>query len=132
LNPETPHPSSGLERHIFKPLKVDGLVNLANDDGYSQLALSLELGRHRSCVSVRQAAEWGMGSLQKDFGGLTRKKLTLDHGQRKLILDCCFLLHNYRVGEAMMPNQIRTTFDYEHLAPLLGRRAGMPLHVAMK
>eukprot|EP00808_Paulinella_micropora_P021591 g62573.t1 len=60
-------------------------------------------------TSVRQSAEWGMGSLQKQFPRIT---LPLPHNadKRALVLECCFRLYNFR-NRMGGRNQIRTSFD---------------------
>jgi hypothetical protein len=59
-------------------------------------------------ISVRQAAEWGMGTFQASFKRLTTRLSETPHKRLKL-LKLCTLLMNYRtinVGQ----NQIRTVF----------------------
>eukprot|EP00808_Paulinella_micropora_P024241 g6371.t1 len=60
-------------------------------------------------TSVRQSAEWGIGSLQKQFPRIT---LPLPHNadKRALVLECCFRLYNFR-NRMGGRNQIRTSFD---------------------
>ena len=67
-------------------------------------------------------------TLNQDFEVLGRT-LTSDHAHRKLILDCCFMLHNFRCTSGA-PNQIKTTFSAGHLRPLVAR-ASAPLSAAM-
>eukprot|EP00808_Paulinella_micropora_P001769 g30239.t1 len=64
---------------------------------------------HNMVTSVRQSAEWGMGSLQKQFPRIT---LPLPHNadKRALVLECCFRLYNFR-NRMGGRNQIRTSFD---------------------
>eukprot|EP00808_Paulinella_micropora_P030807 g37300.t1 len=64
---------------------------------------------HNIVTSVRQSAEWGMGSLQKQFPRIT---LPLPHNadKRDLVLECCFRLYNFR-NRMGGRNQIRTSFD---------------------
>eukprot|EP00808_Paulinella_micropora_P032049 g41816.t1 len=64
---------------------------------------------HSMVTSVRQSAEWGMGSLQKQFPRIT---LPLPHNadKRALVLECCFRLYNFR-NRMGGRNQIRTSFD---------------------
>ena len=78
---------------------------------------------------MRQAAEWGMGSLQKDFR-ILRGPLPADAAERRQILDAVVLLHNFRCVVARCPNQIRTTFTPGHLTPL-EPRAGLTVERAM-
>ncbi|GMF27491.1 unnamed protein product [Phytophthora fragariaefolia] len=57
---------------------------------------------------VRQAAEWGMGSVEKVYRRLLHP-LPYDKEKRKLRLDNLFRLANYRV-RTIEVSQIRTTF----------------------
>ena len=118
-----------LRHYIFKPLKSDALARMANDADVSVDELAGRITQHRSCVSVRQAAEWGMGSLQKDFR-ILRGPLPADAAERRQILDAVVLLHNFRCVVARCPNQIRTTFTPGHLTPL-EPRAGLTVERAM-
>ena len=118
-----------LTKYIFKPLKSDALARMANDADVSVEELARRITQHRSCVSVRQAAEWGMGSLQRDFC-ILRGPLPVNAAERRLILDAVVLLHNFRCVVARCPNQIRTTFEEAHLPPL-EPRAGIAFQQAM-
>jgi len=92
--------------------KMDEYVELIS--GMTRQTLTQAISTHRSCVSVRQASEWGVGSLQKDYKILTRlltndqapktKQKQIGNSRRKLILDCCILLHNFRVSCPDIPN----------------------------
>ncbi|POM69056.1 Hypothetical protein PHPALM_14698 [Phytophthora palmivora] len=59
-------------------------------------------------TSIRQAAEWGMGSVEKVYHRLVHP-LPFNIEKRKLRLDNLFRLANYRV-RAVQVSQIRTTF----------------------
>jgi len=59
---------------------------------------------------VRQAAEWGMGSVQKVYRRLLHP-LPYDKEKRKLRLDNLFRLANYRVRTVEV-SEIRTTWMY--------------------
>ena len=63
---------------------------------------------HRDVTTVRQAAEWGMRHLQSGFARL-RVPLLLDVVARRLLLDACVLLHNFRVRTVGL-SQIRTVY----------------------
>ena len=92
--------------------KMDEYVELIS--GMTRQTLTQAISTHRSCVSVRQSSEWGVGSLQKDYKILTRlltndqapktKQKQIGNSRRKLILDCCILLHNFRVSCPDIPN----------------------------
>ncbi|POM81384.1 Hypothetical protein PHPALM_652 [Phytophthora palmivora] len=61
-------------------------------------------------TSIRQAAEWGMGSVEKVYHRLVHP-LPYNVEKRKLRLDNLFRLANYRV-RTLEVSQIRTTFMY--------------------
>ncbi|KAE8882467.1 hypothetical protein PF003_g33357 [Phytophthora fragariae] len=63
---------------------------------------------HNAITSVRQAAEWGMGSVQKVYSRLNLP-LPYDPVLRGLRLNNMFRLANYRVRTVGI-SQIRTTF----------------------
>ncbi|ETO58387.1 hypothetical protein F444_23237 [Phytophthora nicotianae P1976] len=63
---------------------------------------------HNAITSVRQAAEWGMGSIQKVYCCLNLP-LPYDPELRGMRLDNLFRLVNYRVRTVGI-SQIRTTF----------------------
>jgi hypothetical protein len=54
-------------------------------------------GKMKNLVLNSTVSEWGMGILQKDYSILT-SILPNNHSKRKLILDCCVLLHNLRLS----------------------------------
>lgn len=56
----------------------------------------------------RQAAEWGMRSIQSEFQRL-KLPMSTNKAKRKLILETCIMLHNFRSEEVGL-NQIRTVF----------------------
>jgi len=63
---------------------------------------------HNAIISVRQAAEWGMGSIQKVYSRLNLA-LPYDPERRGVRLNNLFRLANYRVRTVGI-SQIRTTF----------------------
>jgi hypothetical protein len=70
---------------------------------------------HNAITSVRQAAEWGMGSIQKVYSRLNLP-LPYDPTLRGLQLNNMFCLTNYRVRTVGI-SQIRTTFSGEMNLP---------------
>ena len=66
---------------------------------------------HNAITSVRQAAEWGMGSVEKVYHRL-RMPLPYDPQLRRVRLNNMFRLVNYRVRTVGI-SQIRTTFAGE-------------------
>ena len=67
---------------------------------------------HKACVSVRQAAEWGMRGVQAAFPRLTMR-MTTDNARRHMILEIVFRLFNART-RLMKINQIRTVYDPDY------------------
>jgi hypothetical protein len=63
-------------------------------------------------VSLRQASEWGMRSLEGTFSRL-KTRLSCNKFKRRSILLSVILLHNYRT-HVMGINQIAKVFDPEH------------------
>jgi hypothetical protein len=61
---------------------------------------------------LRQAAEWGMRSLQATFARL-KLRLPSDKQQRYEIILSCVLLHNFRTDN-MGINQISEVFSVEY------------------
>lgn len=61
-------------------------------------------------TSARQAAEWGMRSLQGSFGRLKVPLPINDHRWRRNILEVCSMLHNVRTVRVGI-NQIRTVYE---------------------
>jgi hypothetical protein len=65
--------------------------------------------RHSAITSVREAAEWGMGRMQKVYSRLNLP-LPYDPELRGLRLNNIFHLANFRVRSVGI-SQIRTTFN---------------------
>lgn len=96
-------------------LVQSGEIHKARD---AQHALELS-----QATSLRQSAEWGVGSICKSFPRLKDKLKFERGGERKKIIQLMMLLHNLRV-ELVGQNQIRTVFfrdnldrDVEEVAP---------------
>ena len=60
-------------------------------------------------TSMRQAAEWGMRSLQASFPRLKERFIYEEHGERKVIMKSMLLLYNLRARKVGI-NQIRNTY----------------------
>ena len=84
-------------------MKDSAKERLGNSDAYRE-AVRLD----NAVIGQRQAAEWGMGSIQRTFGRL-KSPLPVDNLKRKLILKVIVLLYNYRVKFVGL-NQIQTVF----------------------
>jgi len=54
-----------------------------------------QVSLHRLAVSIRQGAEWGNHTYTGTWARLTRK-MTGDSRKRRLILETCVYLHNFR------------------------------------
>jgi hypothetical protein len=71
-----------------------------------------EWDRMKQATSVRQTAEWGMGSLKSSFPRLMDTFLHETHGERKVIMKMMILLYNLR-ARIVGINQIRNFFNRE-------------------
>jgi hypothetical protein len=94
--------SRNLEGRIITPLK---------DGDLERFPASMRAGLIRlsnAITSIRQAAEWGMGSIQKVYRKLLLP-LPHDRYKRQLRLENIFRLFNYRVRTTKI-SQIRTHF----------------------
>lgn len=89
---------------IMTPLKEGDLSRLLPSVRTAALLKSSAI------TFVRQAAEWGMGSVEKVYRRLLHP-LPYDKENRKLRLDNLFRLANYRVRTTGV-SQIRTTFVF--------------------
>lgn len=67
------------------------------------------LGFNAQLVACRQAAEWGMRSIQGSFGRLRLPLDANDDGKRRDLLEICMRLHNLRTRLVGI-NQIRNTY----------------------
>lgn len=67
------------------------------------------LEESRVVTSARQAAEWGMRSIQGSFGRL-RLPLSVNQSSRFRLLSLCFRLHQVRVRRVGI-NQILSVYD---------------------
>ena len=72
----------------------------------------LLMSRHHKYISLRQASEWGMKSLQGSFSRI-KSRLTSDSTKRKKIILAIMLLHNFRTNEIGI-NQIATVFNPQY------------------
>ena len=105
--------SGDLATKIFKPLTEKQIAAAAHNEGIHWKTLINFLKKHRAAVSVRQAAEWGMGSIQRTYRRLYTT-LTCDHAERKRDLSIIVRLFNYRTRTTHI-NQIRTVYDPSYL-----------------
>ena len=85
-------------RNEFLVKSSPGLLNSAD-----------EILINEEATSMRQSAEWGMGSFQSSFPRIKDKIRYEEEGERKLILKMLILLYNYR-GNKVGINQIRNTY----------------------
>jgi hypothetical protein len=53
-----------------------------------------DLAIKREATSMRQSAEWGMGTVQASFPRLRDTFIYEEHGERRITLTCLFLLYN--------------------------------------
>lgn len=95
--------SQGLHNRIISPLK-DGDLLRAHPDTIPAL-----LSRSSAITSLRQACEWGMGSVEKVFRILHRR-LPYDKDVRKARLNNLFRLWNFRVRTTGI-SQIKNVFN---------------------
>lgn len=115
---ETPEPyaiagDSAFPHHglLFKKI----VTCMKEDNEYAQVSSQLMDTRralHNYIVYIRQAAEWGMGALQKTWGCL-QLPLPTDNEARSMLLMVVLRLHNYRVCNVGY-NQIRSVYK-DHL-----------------
>jgi hypothetical protein len=98
-----PKAGRGLEGRIKTPLKSGVLVPQDHREREAVLELNREI------TNARQAAEWGMRSIQGSFGRLRIPlPITMNHFRLRL-LTCCFRLHQLRVRLVGI-NQIQTVY----------------------
>lgn len=99
-----PRGTKSIEGKIKAPLKDKERLPRNPEERQSKLRFTRQL------VSCRQAAEWGMRTLQGSFG---RLRLPLDIGKpeaRLELLEVCVRLQNLRTNLVGI-NQIRNTFE---------------------
>jgi hypothetical protein len=101
--------STAMAGRVLTPLKDGDLERLLPSLRSSARTV------HNAITSVRQAAEWGMGSIQKVYSRLNLP-LPYDPTLRGLQLNNMFCLTNYRVRTVGI-SQIRTTFSGEMNLP---------------
>ena len=86
---------------------------------------AIELGKHMSVTSTRQAAERGLRVLQGSFGRL-HLPLPSNAALRARILICCLHLSNSRT-RVMGINQIRTVFDPTYIPNIFSHKSAAAL-----
>ena len=106
----------------------DKLVGPLSRKARAKLAPNLRhalLRRHAKCISLRQAAEWGMRALQGTFSRLKSSLPSCKFIRGKILL-AIVLVHNFRTHHVGL-NQIATVFNplyeeyvnvegYDHIA----------------
>ena len=68
-----------------------------------------DLAIKREATSMRQSAEWGMGTVQASFPRLKDTFTYEEYGERKITLTCLFLLYNCR-ARLVGINQIKNVY----------------------
>jgi hypothetical protein len=99
----------------FSTADCDYLIKSSQD--YLTAAAGLEeeeeiladLAIKREATSMRQSAEWGMGTVQASFPRLRDTFIYEEHGERRITLTCLFLLYNCR-ARLVGINQIRNVY----------------------
>lgn len=99
-----PRGSRSIEGRIKAPLKEN--AKLPRDPEARTRLLQF----NRQLLSCRQAAEWGMRTLQGSFGRLRIPLQVLDPVERSELLEICVRLHNVRSSMVGI-NQIRNTYE---------------------
>lgn len=94
--------SDGLEGRIMTPAKEGEIERAPRNQQYVLLRLSAAI------TAVRQAAEWGMGAVEKPFQRL-KEPLSFNPETRARRLETVFRLYNFRVRTTGI-SQIRTYF----------------------
>lgn len=90
-----------LRNKILSPLKENELDRLSRDEREVR-------AQSRVITSVRQAAEWGMRTVQSVNPRL-KVNLPSDKNKRAMLLELVFRLHNLRAA-FNLPNQIRSVY----------------------
>ena len=75
---------------------------------------------HRVALSIRQSAEWGMGSVQRSCGRL-QHSLPANSQRRRMLLDLCVFYFNFRTRTVGL-NQIQTVYHPDHDSAVLDYR----------
>lgn len=101
---------------IIKPLTKSQLQKHSNDKTVSVKQLVAIIRKYRTAVSIRQAAEWGMGSFQRVWGRL-QLPLQWNKKKRRMLLNLAVRLHNTRARLVGL-NQIRTVYAADYMGPL--------------
>ena len=105
--------SGDLATKIFKPLTERQIGAAANNATITLKALIRFIKKHRAAVSVRQAAEWGMGAIQRSYRRL-QTTLTSNHADRQRDISIIVRLFNFRTRTTHI-NQIRTVYDPSYI-----------------
>ena len=95
--------SDGLYGKIITPLKDGDLARMPRE------ARAGAIRFNTACTSIRQAAEWGMGAVEKVWRILLLP-LSFDPEQRRVRLIILYRLYNLRVRFSKI-SQIRTVFQ---------------------
>jgi len=106
-----PH-TKAMRNVIFTPLKKNELRRLATARKAGRLTEAQfreKLAQSQQVTSCRQAAEWGMRSLQGTFSRL-KTRLTHDARKRGRLIECCLRLFNLRVRRVGLV-QTRTVYE---------------------
>lgn len=83
-------------------------------DRRDPVVAAAQLEFHTHIVQARQAAEWGMRTLQGTFGRLRQPMSGTDfEGNQRLLVVICYLF-NLRTRRMVEGNQIKTVFDSEY------------------
>ena len=83
---------------------------LTADAGLNDMdEIMADLAIKREATSMRQSAEWGMGTVQASFPRLKDTFTYEEYGERKITLTCLFLLYNCR-ARLVGINQIKNVY----------------------
>lgn len=108
-----------ISNKLQTPLKKDDL------SADSQIR-AIQMDSHRAVTSVRQAAEWGMRSIQGAFARLSLR-LTSDSKSRRIILEIIFRLFNART-RLMKINQTAVVYSSDYFPNIFARKQYQRLH----
>jgi hypothetical protein len=98
----------------FSTADCDYLIKSSQDyltaaAGLEEEEILADLAIKREATSMRQSAEWGMGTVQASFPRLRDTFIYEEHGERRITLTCLFLLYNCR-ARLVGINQIRNVY----------------------
>jgi len=106
-----PH-TDKMEGIILTPFRKDELAKLESRLKHANITKEeyrRAMDRNAQITSARQAAEWGMRSLQGTFSRL-KTRLTHDCEKRRRVIQCCLHLYNLRVRRIGLI-QTRTVYE---------------------